>query len=368
MLDEDTLYGCTPANRIFALDAETGAERWRHDAEPELRDAASYIAACRGVALWRDRGAAGTCARRVFAGTMDGRLLALDAGTGEPCADFGAGGTVDLRAGIGDVRPGEYAVTSPPTLIGDRVAVGALVLDNRRRDAPGGVVRAFDARSGALVWAFDPVPPGTPPLPAEPSGAPRWHRGSPNAWAPFAADPERNLLFVPTGNPSPDFFGGERAGIDYYGSSVVALDGASGRVVWHFQTVHHDLWDYDVAAQPTLLDAPVGGRVVPALLQATKPGHLFLLDRASGAPLHPVEERPVPQTDVPGETSAATQPFPTFLPPAPRGARGDGRRLRIHAVGSGRVPRQARGAAQRGALHAAERAEAASSTREPPGA
>jgi quinoprotein glucose dehydrogenase len=174
-------------------------------------------------------------------------------------------------------------------------------------------VRAYDARSGELAWAFDPAPPGTPPAPAGP-GAPRWQRGTPNAWAPFSADPERDLLFVPTGNPSPDFYGGERNGIDRYGSSVVALEGASGRVVWHFQTVHHDLWDYDVAAQPTLLAARVRGAAQPALLQATKSGHLFLLHRESGAPLHPVEERPVPASDVPGERASATQPFPTFLP------------------------------------------------------
>jgi quinoprotein glucose dehydrogenase len=206
-------------------------------------------------------------------------------------------------------------VTSPPTVVGDAVAVGALVLDNRRRDAPGGVVRAFDARSGALRWAFDPVPPGTPPLPPGPDGAPRWHRGTPNAWAPFSADPARGLLFVPTGNPSPDFFGAERRGIDRYGSSVVALEAASGRVVWSFQTVHHDLWDYDVASQPTLLELERDGVRVPALLQATKPGHLFLLHRETGRPLFPVEERPVPASDVPGERAAPTQPYPTFPPP-----------------------------------------------------
>jgi quinoprotein glucose dehydrogenase len=302
VLDDGVLYGCTPANRLFALDAETGAERWRFDAAPVLAGMAARIAACRGVALWRDPGRGGRCARRVFAGTMDARLLALDAADGTPCPGFGSGGSVDLRAGIGDVREGEYAVTSPPTVVGDVVAVGALVLDNRRRDAPGGVVRGFDARSGALRWAFDPVPPGTRPLAPAADGAPRWQRGTPNAWAPFSADPARGLLFVPTGNPSPDFFGGERRGIDHYGSSVVALEAATGRLAWSFQTVHHDLWDYDVASQP-------------ALLQATKPGHLFLLHRETGQPLFPVEERPAPASDVPGERAAPTQPYPTFPPP-----------------------------------------------------
>jgi quinoprotein glucose dehydrogenase len=314
VLEDGVLFGCTPGNRAFAVDAETGAERWRFDALPDLA-ATAYTATCRGVALWRggERGAA--CGRRVFMGTRDGRLLALDAASGRPCADFGRAGSVDLRAGIGDTRPGEYGVTSPPTVVGDVVAVGTLVLDNRRRDAPGGVVRGFDVRSGALRWAFDPAPPGTPPLPAGAGGEPRWQRGTPNAWAPFSADPARGLLFVPTGNPSPDFYGGERAGIDHYGSSVVALEAATGRVVWSFQTVHHDLWDYDVAAQPTLIEVLRDGRPVPALLQATKVGHLFLLDRTRGVPLHPVEERSVPASDVPGEHAAPTQPFPTFFEP-----------------------------------------------------
>ncbi len=315
VLDDGVLYGCTPANRVFALDAETGEARWRFDAEPELAGAAAYLAVCRGVAFWRDPGASDRCARRVFAGTMDARLLALDAADGRPCPAFGRGGSVDLREGIGDIRPGEYAVTSPPTVVGDVVAVGALVLDNRRRDAPGGVVRGFDARSGALRWAFDPAPPGSAPPGPGPDGAPRWRRGTPKAWAPFSADPDRGLLFVPTGNPSPDFYGGERRGIDHYGSSVVALEAATGRVVWSFQTVHHDLWDYDVASQPTLLDVEKDGARLPALLQPTKLGHLFLLHRETGAPLFPVEERPVPASDVPGERAAPTQPHPTFPPP-----------------------------------------------------
>jgi quinoprotein glucose dehydrogenase len=170
------------------------------------------------------------------------------------------------------------------------------------------VVRGFDARSGSLRWAFDPAPPGAAP-------AASFQRGTPNAWAPFAADPGRGLLFVPTGNPSPDYFGGARSGRDHYGSSVIALEAASGRVRWHFQTVRHDLWDYDVASQPMLLEIERDGRTVPALLQATKMGHLFLLDRETGAPLYPIEERPVPASDVPAEAASPTQPFPTF--PAP---------------------------------------------------
>jgi quinoprotein glucose dehydrogenase len=177
------------------------------------------------------------------------------------------------------------------------------------------VVRAFDARSGALLWGFDPVPPGTPPLRPAADGTPRWHRGTPNAWAPFSADAERGLLFVQTGNPSPDFYGGVRNGIDHYGSSVVALHAETGRVAWRFQTVHHDLWDYDLGAQPTLLDVERNGVRVPALVQGTKAGHLFVLHRETGQPLYPVEERPVPASDVPGEASAPTQPFPTHPEP-----------------------------------------------------
>jgi quinoprotein glucose dehydrogenase len=309
VLDDGVLYGCTPRSRAFAVDAETGAERWRFDARPDL--SGTYVPTCRGVALWRDPAAAGACARRVFLGTMDARLLALDAASGNPCAGFGRDGRVDLREGLGDVDPGETYPTSPPTVVGDVVALGLLVRDSSRLDAPGGVVRGFDARTGALRWAFDPAPPDAPP----PSGAARYRRGTPNAWAPFSADPARGLLFVPMGNPSPDFYGGLRQGIDHYGSAVVALEARTGRVRWRFQTVHHDLWDYDVASQPTLLEVERDGRTIPALLQPTKMGHLFLLDRETGVPLFPVEERPVPASDVPGERAAPTQPFPTFPPP-----------------------------------------------------
>jgi quinoprotein glucose dehydrogenase len=310
VLDEGVLYGCTPRSRAFAVDAETGAERWRFDARPDLTG--TYIPTCRGVALWRDPAARpdAACARRVFLPTMDARLVALDAARGRPCAEFGAGGSVDLREGLGEVQPGETYATSPPVVVGDVVTIGGLVRDASGVGAPGGVVRGFDARTGALRWAFDPAPPGAP----QPAGA-RYRRGTPNAWAPLSADPARGLLFVPTGNPTPDFFGGARDGIDHYGSSVVALDAASGAVRWRFQTVHHDLWDYDVAAQPTLLELEHEGALVPALLQPTKMGHLFLLHRETGAPLHPVEERPVPASDVPGERAAPTQPFPTLPPP-----------------------------------------------------
>ncbi len=315
VLRGDTLYLCTPFNRVFALDAESGRPRWVFDAQIDRRAGRGLV--CRGVALWEDPAAppGASCRARVFMGTNDARLIALDAETGQRCAGFGANGEVDLLRGLGETQPGDVRVTSPPTAIGDVIATGTLVSDNQRVDMPGGVVRGFDARSGALRWAFDPVAPGTPPLAPDGDGSPRFHRGTPNAWGVFSADPARDLLFVPTGNPSNDFYRGGRGEIDHYGSSVVALRGATGEVVWRFQTVYHDLWDYDVGSQPTLLDLTVDGARVPALVQPTKVGHLFLLNRETGAPLFPVEERPAPQSDVPGEATAPTQPIPSFPPP-----------------------------------------------------
>jgi quinoprotein glucose dehydrogenase len=314
---EGTLYFCTPFDRIVALDPETGKEHWSFD--PKVDRHGLYLVNCRGVSAWRDAKAPrdATCALRIYVGTLDARLIAVDGATGLPCRDFGQGGVVNLREGIGDARPGEYGVTSAPLVMGDRVITGAMVLDDRRVDAPGGVVRAFDARSGALAWAWDPIPPGQAPAPA-PSGdgAPRYRRGTTNAWSTLSGDPALGLVYVPTGNTSPDYYGGLRNGLDYYSSSVVALRADTGEVAWHFQTVHHDVWDYDVPAQPTLFEFPGPDGPVPALAQATKMGHLFLLDRRTGAPLFPVEERPVPQEGaVPGETLSPTQPFPTKPPP-----------------------------------------------------
>jgi quinoprotein glucose dehydrogenase len=311
ILVDDTLYLCTPFNRVIALDPETGAERWSYD--PEVDRQGMYLLNCRGVSTWLDESAApdAECHRRIITGTLDARLIALDAKTGLPCSGFGDAGDVDLRGGIGEVRPGEYGVTSSPTLIGDRIVTGALVLDNRRLDMPGGVVRAFDARSGAEVWAWDPVLPDAP----GPEAGARFRRGTTNAWTTFAADAELGLVYVPTGNTSADYFGGKRDGSDHYSSSIVALDATTGRVVWHFQTVHHDIWDYDVPAQPSLFTFPGADGPVPALAQVTKLGHIFLLDRRSGEPLFPIEERPVPQTGgVPEDFVSPTQPFPTRPP------------------------------------------------------
>jgi quinoprotein glucose dehydrogenase len=309
-----TLYFCTGKNRVFALDAETGEQRWVFDPGQKLdRIEGPYPRVCRGVAHWNGHGPAAACAERIFTGTLDSELIAIDAATGRACADFGVGGRVALREGIGDAAPWEYYPTSPPLVVGDAVVVGALVSDNLRVDAPGGVVRAFDARTGALLWAWDPVPPGW--RPRAPGSGERYARGTPNVWSILSADEALGLVYVPTGNASPDYYSGQRDRLDHYSSSVVALDARTGEVRWSFQTVHHDIWDYDVASQPVLVDLALPGGRVPALVQATKMGLVFVLNRETGEPVFPVEERPVPARDVPGETVAPTQPFPTHIPP-----------------------------------------------------
>lgn len=313
----DTLWFCTGKNRVIALDAETGVERWTFDYQQRLEKLfGPYPRTCRGVAWWRDPapGERAACRERIFTGTVDSQLIALDARTGKPCADFGEDGYVALREGLGEAPAWEYYPTSPPLAVNDVVVVGALVADNLRVDAPAGVVRAFDARTGALRWSWDPVPPGWSPR-ERLKQAGRYTAGTPNVWSILSADPERNLVFVPTGNASPDYFAAARRGLDHFSSSVVALDARTGRRVWSFQTVHHDVWDYDVPAQPTLLDFPGKGGPIPAVAQATKTGFVFLLRRETGEPLFPVEERPVPQDPAPGETLSPTQPFPTHIPP-----------------------------------------------------
>ncbi len=331
LVTNDTLYYCTPYMRVFALDPETGAERWMFD--PVLRSkntGGPYPLTCRGVAYWQAPQAAEgraqraegerssdrwpACTRRILYGTRDSELLALDADTGKPCEDFGEHGRVALREGIGGGVPDwEYYPTSPPLVIGDVAVLGALVADQLKTDAPSGVVRAFDVRSGRLVWAWDPVPPGWKPDPLVPGEL--YQRGTPNVWSLLSGDPERGLVFVPTGNPSPDSYGGLRRGIDYYGSSTIALDAATGKLRWHFQEVHHDIWDYDTPAQPQLFQHPKVGGGRPAVIQPTKVGHVFILDRDTGAPLYPVEERPAPQDGAPGELLAPTQPYPTHPGP-----------------------------------------------------
>jgi quinoprotein glucose dehydrogenase len=318
LLVEGSLFACTPFNRVIALDPETGAERWSFDPGLDLAGDYANQFVCRGVATWLDpgRGAGDPCRRRIFTATNDARLFALDAGTGAPCPDFGEAGEVDLNPGVGEkLRRGEYQVTSPPAVAGDLVVVGSAVGDGQRVDAPSGVVRAFDARTGALRWDWDLSPPGGGPGPAGRAEKTGYMLGTPNVWAPISVDEARDLVFVPTGNPAPDFWGGHRDEIDHYGSSVVALRASTGAVVWSFQTVHHDLWDYDVSSQPALTDLVRDGKSVPAVIQATKMGLVFILHRETGEPLFQVEELSVPQKGAPGETLSPTQPFPVKPPP-----------------------------------------------------
>lgn len=314
LMVDGTLYFCTPYNRIIALDAETGAERWKYDPQADVSEVYSKV--CRGVAYWKDDSAAAgaACAARIFEATLDDRLIAVDAKTGKPCEGFGTRGAVNLLHGLGSVRKAEYYPTSAPLVIDGVVLTNAFVKDNQRTTAPAGGIRAWDARTGALRWVWDSVPPTMHAVTAEEvAGGATLTPGTPNSWALMSADPENHLVFVPTGSAAPDHYGGsERKGLDWYGESVVALDSRTGAVRWHFQTVHHDLWDYDLAAQPvTYLHE---GRT-PAVIAATKLGFVFLLDRLTGKPLFPVEERKVPASRVPGEQASPTQPFPTR--PAP---------------------------------------------------
>jgi len=311
-----TMYFSTALGRVFALDAATGAERWRFN--PGVARVANFgDFTSRGVSYWADRaaGRGARCATRIFVATIDGRLIALDAATGGTCASFGDGGSVDMRRGLRNApfEYAEYEVTSPPAVINGMLVVGSAVADNNRTDAASGEVRAYDARTGALRWSWDPVPQDSSDAAYgswQGSGA---HRtGAANAWSVIAADSARDLVFVPTSSPSPDYYGGMRLGDNRYANSIVALHASTGKVAWAFQTVHHDLWDYDNAAPPLLATVRHDGRDVAVVMQATKTGMLYVLDRETGVPVFPVEERPVPSSTVAGERAAPTQPFSTL--------------------------------------------------------
>ncbi|HSN18767.1 MAG TPA: pyrroloquinoline quinone-dependent dehydrogenase [Gammaproteobacteria bacterium] len=317
-----TLYFTTPSTDVVAVDAVNGVLRWKH-ASQSRKDLHYSDGVSRGVSLWVDPTgpAAAVCHARIFAPTLDGRLLALDAATGKPCADFGEQGAVNLLKDVRfdeDSKSGwrDYLVTSPPAILDDKVIVGSSIGDNRAVEEELGIVRAFDARSGKLLWSWDPIPrDASNPVYKEWSADGVKTASAANAWAPLSVDLQRHLVFVPTGSASPDFFGGERPGDNRWADSVVALDGATGRLVWGYQLVHHDLWDYDVASQPSLVDLVHDGKHVDAVIQATKTGFLYTFDRVTGQPLFPITEKPVPQDAVPGEKPSPTQPFPA-APPA----------------------------------------------------
>ncbi len=315
------MYISTPFCRVVALDPETGREIWSYD--PQIKKDVTYSEGFinRGVSTWLDTGRKpdDACRRRIFIGTIDARLIALDAASGKPCADFGEGGQINLKS-VKNIEHigyyGEFEETSPPAIIDDLVIVGSAVGDNRALNEPLGTVRAFDVRSGKQRWSWNPIPQGP--------GDPAWKEwkpsdalatGAANVWAPISVDPENQLVFLPVGSASPDYYGGFRIGPAPYSDSLVVLHAKTGKLAWYFQTTHHDLWDYDNPAQPVLCTIQKNGKSIPAVVQGTKRGLLFVFNRVTGEPLFPIIEKPVPQSDVPGEQTSPTQPFPELPPP-----------------------------------------------------
>jgi quinoprotein glucose dehydrogenase len=312
LMVDGLLYGCDAHSDVFALDPVTGAQVWRHTVK--LNAAVIGRGVCRGVAYYKAPMPAGHCPARILVGTTDNHLIAVDAKTGKSCTGFGNKGSVDLSAGEGLSRfaSGLINPTSPPTIVGGVAVIGSYVVDNQGIQAPPGVVRGYDVVTGALRWAFDP---GRPDLHDGPPAGQSYMASTPNSWAPFSADQALGLVYLPMGNGSPDMYGANRTPqTDRFSSAVVALDVKTGAVRWVFQTVHHDLWDYDLAAQPVLTDFPVAHGTKPALIEATKTGQIFVLDRRTGQPITSLEERPVPASTIPGERASPTQPFSTGMP------------------------------------------------------
>jgi quinoprotein glucose dehydrogenase len=304
ILVDGRLYLSTPLNQVIALEPETGKKIWEFD--PKIDRALDYSeVTSRGVSAWRDAASkpGQACGLRIFIGTIDARLIALDGATGKPCADFGVDGQVDLKKDVNMRDLGQYQVTSAPAIAGDVVITGSSIGDNRAVELERGIVRGFDARSGKQRWSWDPIPWASKSTP---------RTGAGNAWSTLSVDAERGLVFIPTGSASPDYFGGLRLGDDQWANSVVALKAATGEFVWGFQVVHHDLWDYDVASQPVLF---TWRDETPAVAITTKMGRVFVLNRVTGAPLLPVEERPAPKSDIPGEEAWPTQPASISLIP-----------------------------------------------------
>ena len=306
ILFHDVLYFTTAFDVVFALDARTGQQRWTFD--PKVGElTAGGMVASRGVALWESPVAlpAGQCSRRVVFGTLDARLLAIDADTGAPCAGFGAGGAVDLKKDVYFQNFGFYELTSAPTIVGNVVVVGSSVGDNQQVDAESGLVRAYDVTTGTQLWSWEPLP---------------WARqnhprtGAGNTWSTISADAALGLVYLPTGSAAVDYYGGLRPGDNRDANSIVALDVHTGKKVWAFQVVHHDLWDYDIASEPVLFPFRDG---TPAVAVTTKMGMVFVFDRRNGTPLYSIDEKAVPQSDVPGEVTSATQPISSLPPLAP---------------------------------------------------
>lgn len=319
ILVEGRLYVTTGSAIIIALDPLNGTEIWRYDPKID-RTKATAETANRGASSWIDdtKHSDEQCRHQIYTGTLDGRLISVDGVTGKPCQDFGESGEIFLTKNVRLAKSNgyEYSITSPPVIINGVIVTGSSIGDNRGVKLELGIVRGFSARTGEEIWRFDPIPrtiddpgfSGWIPAQARQSGAA-------NAWAPLAADTELGLVYVPTGSVSPDFYGGERMGDNLYANSLVALNADTGEIVWHQQLVHHDVWDYDLPAQPTLVELKREGVMIPAVIQGTKTGLIFTFNRKTGEPIFEIEERPVPQGGVIGEHLSKTQPFPV-APPA----------------------------------------------------
>lgn len=305
---DGVLYFATQNQKIVALDPETGKEIWKFDPKSNARE-------IRGVTYWPGEG---QTPPRILFGTSDGRLMALDAKTGVAATGFGDNGVVNLKAGVTEKFPAAaYGITSPPAIYRNALIVGPSTQEGPSL-GPSGDPRAYDVRTGKLLWRFHTVP-----QPGEPGndtwGAEGWKdRAGPSQWGPATIDTERGMVFLPVGNPADSFYGADRKGTNLYANCVVALDALTGKLLWYYQVVHHDIWDYDLAAPPALVEVKRGGKIVPAVAETTKMGLLFILDRLTGQPVFGAVERPVPPSDVPGEEPWPTQPFPLKPPPLAR--------------------------------------------------
>lgn len=310
------LYICGALNELIAVRDHDGSEVWRFKANAVAPGEHQYARTCRGLSYFEvPEPDQQLCDKRIITATVDARMIAVDALNGELCQDFGNNGEIDLRTGMGPHLPNQYYNTSPPLVADDVLVIGGLVLDSQDLGLPSGVVRAFDAITGDFVWAWDVGRPGdnTEPGPGE-----VYTPGTPNVWTIMSYDPELDLIYAPTGNANPDYWGGERRSFDdEWSSALVALSGATGEPAWKFQTVHHDVWDFDLPAQPVLVDIDRDGQTIPSVVVPTKRGDVFVLDRRDGSPAQPIEERPVPQGAAEGEYLSPTQPFsslPNFHP------------------------------------------------------
>ncbi len=311
----------TGFNNVHAIDPVSGQRIWVFDPEVNFRVHYAEMFSSRGVAAWENSTTLDApCSKRIFLATLDARLIAINATNGEICTNFGTNGQIKLFADVMNYRKGQYSVTSPPIVVNNTIIVGSSVGDNGATDLGSGIVRAFDANTGDQLWEWDPIPRSTNRPETNTWENTSWEKtGGANVWSAMSADAQLNLVYLPTTSPSPDFFGGKRLGDNAWSNSIVALDITSGDLEWAYQTIKHDLWDYDLAAQPLLVDIEINGEQVPIIVQAGKTGFLHVLNRATGNSIYPMEQKRVPSSDVPGERAAETQAFPAIrLHPEPK--------------------------------------------------